>query len=172
MKKLFMILFGLCLLFTINAFAQNPDLTQAKMGIEKMNKDFDQAMLSQDYNKIGNFFTDDALSLPSYTTEIKGKDAIVESQKKDFASNKYNTFTTNTTDIYGSGDLVYEIGTYAVNFTMANNPTPMDDHGKYVNIWQKQGDGTWKIKVQTWNSDMNPMMMNQAGAKSKDDSGK
>jgi ketosteroid isomerase-like protein len=165
-----MILFGLFFVLTINVLAQNPDLTQARTGIEKMNKEFDQAMLSKDFNKIGNFFTDDALSLPSYSPEIKGKDAIVEEQKKDFASNKYNAFTTNTTDVYGSGDLIYEIGTYAVNFTMANAPNPIDDHGKYVNIWQKQGDGSWKIKVQTWNSDMNPMMMNQAGAKSKEDS--
>ena len=47
--------------------------------------------------------------------------------------------------------------------------TEMTDHGKYMNVWQKQSDGSWKLKADTWNSDVNPRSMNQAGAKSKDD---
>ena len=48
----------------------------------------------------------------------------------------------------------------------------MQDHGKYLNIWQKESDGTLKIKVNSWNSDINPMSMNQAGANSKKDENK
>jgi ketosteroid isomerase-like protein len=49
---------------------------------------------------------------------------------------------------------------------MANE---MKDHGKYLNVWQKQSDGSWKLRADTWNSDVNPMSMNQAGTKPKDD---
>jgi hypothetical protein len=35
-------------------------------------------------------------------------------------------------------------------------PGPMEDHGKYVTVWEKQKGGALKIKVETWNSDINP----------------
>ncbi len=169
MKTTYIMLFVMCFVFTLNTMAQNPDLATIKSSIEQMDKDYCQAMLSGDVNKINSYFADDALHMPSYSPMVKGKEAISENNKKDLMSTKYNVFTTKTMDVYGSGDLVYEIGTYAVNFTNEHNPTAMDDNGKYVNIWQKQSDGTWKIKVETWNSDNNPWAkMNQAGAKSKE----
>ncbi|MDR3668514.1 MAG: hypothetical protein P4L35_16850, partial [Ignavibacteriaceae bacterium] len=82
---------------------------------------------------------------------------------------KYRTFSAKSTDVYGSGDITYEIGTYELTFSLPNNTTEMKDHGKYLNIWQKQADGSWKLRADTWNSDVNPMSMNQAGAKSMDD---
>jgi hypothetical protein len=36
---------------------------------------------------------------------------------------------------------------------------PMDDRGKYLTIWEKQKDGSLKVKIETWNSDINPMSM-------------
>ena len=31
---------------------------------------------------------------------------------------------------------------------------PMKDHGKYVEIFKKQADGTWKVVADIWNSDL------------------
>ena len=53
--------------------------------------------------------------------------------------------------------------------TMPNMDKPMEDHGKYLTIWEKQKDGSLKVKVETWNSDVDPMsMMNQMGQKGAD----
>jgi ketosteroid isomerase-like protein len=100
---------------------------------------------------------------------VRGKDAILESDKKMDMGTKYNSFTTTPTDVYGNNDIICEIGTYELSFNMTNQSTPMTDKGKYVNIWQKQSDGSLKIKTEIWNSDVNPMSMNQAGAKPKSD---
>jgi ketosteroid isomerase-like protein len=37
----------------------------------------------------------------------------------------------------------------------------MEDTGKYLTLWEKQADGSLKIKVETWNTDKNPMMPKQ-----------
>jgi ketosteroid isomerase-like protein len=52
-----------------------------------------------------------------------------------------------------SGDLGYSTGTYQMTF---NDPTgrPFTDHGKYVTVWRKQGDGTWKVVLDVFNSDL------------------
>jgi ketosteroid isomerase-like protein len=52
-----------------------------------------------------------------------------------------------------SADIAYSYGTYKLNFSgPAGNPT--EDRGKYLEIWKKQKDGTWKCAVDTWNSDL------------------
>jgi ketosteroid isomerase-like protein len=165
MKRLFGIIVLVFFISAVQIKAQNPDLSQVKANIEKMNETYDKAFVSGDYATMNSFYTDDAIMLPSYQPMIKGKDAILESDKKDMGTMKTQSFKTTPTDVYGSGDMVYEIGTYEITFTPPNTTTAMNDHGKYLNIWQKQGD-TWKIKVNTWNSDVNPMPM--AGAKSND----
>ena len=164
----------LLLVFIISAvdlFAQN-DLADLKMKTNSMMEKYSQAALNGEYNAMTNFFADDAISLPSYKPMLRGKDAILASFKKDFDSGmKYTGFKLVTTDVHGTGELKYEIGTYNISFTQPNM-SEMQDHGKYLNIWQKESDGTLKIKVNSWNSDINPMSMNQAGTKSKTDENK
>jgi uncharacterized protein (TIGR02246 family) len=155
----------------LNLLAQNDDMAQKKIYFDKMNDKFGHALLDGDYNTIASFYTEDAISLPSYEPMWRGKDAISDGNKKDFESGlKYHSFNAKTTDFYGSGDITYEIGTYELTFT--NMTAEMKDHGKYLNIWQKQSDGSWKLRADTWNSDVNPMSMSHAGAKSKDDDNK
>ena len=50
---------------------------------------------------------------------------------------------------------------------MPNMDKPMDDHGKYVTIWEKQKDWSLKIKVETWNSDVDPITIMKTTDQSK-----
>lgn len=56
-------------------------------------------------------------------------------------------------DAAHSGDLAYSTGTYDMSF---NDPTgkPITDRGKYATVWRKQADGTWKVVVDVFNSDL------------------
>lgn len=148
--------------------AQNDDVSQLKANIQKMDDITNKAMVDGDYSTIANYYTDDAISLQSYEPMWKGKDAIWAGNKKDFETMKFHSLTNKITDVFVSGNLAVEIGTFQADFNMANMPHEIKDHGKYITIWEKQSDGSWKDKADSWNSDVNPMSMNQAGAKSKD----
>jgi len=52
-----------------------------------------------------------------------------------------------------SGDMGYSMGTYEMSFTGPDG-NPATDHGKYVTIWRKQDDGTWKVVADIFNSDL------------------
>jgi len=52
---------------------------------------------------------------------------------------------------------------------MPNMDKPMDDYGKYLTVWEKQKDGSLKIKIETWNSDVDPMSMMKMPDQSKTD---
>lgn len=51
-----------------------------------------------------------------------------------------------------SGDLGYTIGTYRIEIQdPEGNPLAID--GKYMTVWRKQPDGTWKVGVDMFNAD-------------------
>jgi ketosteroid isomerase-like protein len=54
-----------------------------------------------------------------------------------------------------SGDLAYSTGTYKLTF---NDPSgkPVTERGKYVEIWRHQADGSWRMVVESFNSDLPP----------------
>ena len=51
-----------------------------------------------------------------------------------------------------SGDLAFSSGGYVMTFT---GPTgPITDRGKYATVWRKQADGTWRVVLDVFNSDV------------------
>ena len=67
------------------------------------------------------------------------------------------SWVASAVDVAASGDLGYSIGTYQFQMLMPDG-SPMSDHGKYTTIWKKQTDGSWKVAVDIYNSDV-PMPM-------------
>jgi periplasmic protein TonB len=60
-----------------------------------------------------------------------------------------------------SGDLGYVRGSYDASYTAAG--THVREHGKYLTVWKKQLDGTWKVAVDMYNPDA-PVIVPQEGA--------
>lgn len=52
-----------------------------------------------------------------------------------------------------SGDLGYSYGTYEFGFTDPKG-NAIVDKGKYSTVWRKQADGTWKVVLDQFNSDL------------------
>lgn len=53
------------------------------------------------------------------------------------------------------GDIGYTTGAYQMSFKDPAGKT-ISDHGKYATIWEKQGDGTWRVILDVFNSDLPP----------------
>lgn len=154
MKKLFAILFAL--IFTASLIIAQ-DTAELKKKIQAMNDESAKKMVSNDEAGMWANYTEDVISMPSYEPMMKGIDACKESYKKMNESGmKMTAFKSVVTDIIDAGDYVVDIGTYKISMTVPGMDMPWDDHGKYITIWEKQEDGSLKIKVETWNTDVNP----------------
>ena len=158
-------------LFTANiALSQSGSDYKAK--IESINKEMAKDMLAGNTEKLLSLYTDDAISMPANQPIHEGIAAIRKASEEDAKSGSKVTFFEPTTlKVTANGNLITEIGTYKMSFTMPKMDKPIDDHGKYLTIWEKQKDGSLKVKVEIWNSDVDPMsMMNptsQEGADKK-----
>jgi uncharacterized protein (TIGR02246 family) len=163
MKKL---LYKSGLAFLIMTFlvlsASSQTNEELKDKIVKMNQQMAKAMMEGNSQAALTFYAKDAVSLPNYGEMVEGIDAIKKSNEEMLSSGmKVNSMEFNTVKVNTYGNMVSEIGTYKMSATMPGMAAPMEDVGKYHTLWEKQPDGSLKIKVETWNTDKNPMMQNQ-----------
>jgi ketosteroid isomerase-like protein len=139
-------------------FAQTNE--EYKTKIEKINKEMTKYMLEGNTEKNLSLYTSDAISMPSYEPMHEGIAAIRKASEAMMKSGmKITSFEPTTLKVMTNGSLITEIGTYKISMSMTGMDKPMDDHGKYLTIWEKQKDGSLKIKLETWNTDVNPMTM-------------
>ncbi|MGB5286945.1 MAG: hypothetical protein WBQ32_03410 [Ignavibacteriaceae bacterium] len=156
MKKLFAILFAL--IFTAS-LVNAQDTAELMKKIQAMNDESAKKMISGDESMWVNY-AEDIISMPSYEPMLKGLDACKMSYKKMTESGmKMTAFKSTVTDVMQSGNFIVDIGTYEITMTMPQmGDMPWTDNGKYMTIWEKQDDGSMKIKAETWNTDVNPWM--------------
>lgn len=150
------------LIMTGIAFSQT--VSEFKTKIEALNKEMARNMITGNFDKSLSLYTNDAISLPSGMPIEEGI-AAIRKASDDMRTKgiKYNSFEPVTLKVIAAGNLITEVGTYKISMSKAGMEKPIDDHGKYVTVWEKQKDGSLKIKIETWNSDIDPMsMMNMA----------
>jgi ketosteroid isomerase-like protein len=150
------------LLLALVAFVCSPlladdDIAELKEKIEATSAEIIKATLAGDVETEYSYYTDDLLYMPNYAPMVKGKEAVKkQGQEMQEAGYKFHSMDFTTLDVWTCGDLVYEIGTYGVSLTIPEMPMPMADNGKYLTIWEKGEDGSLKIKIEIWNTDVNP----------------
>lgn len=156
MKQIFAILFAAIFL---SSLVYTQDMSELKKKVQMMNDKYAEQMVAGDMNALWDYYSDDIISMPSYEPMMKGLEACKMSEKKmEESGSKITAFSTTSTDVMKSGNFVVDIGTYKITMTMPQMDKPWDDHGKYLNIWEMQDDGSMKLKVETWNTDVNPWM--------------
>ena len=120
----------------------------------------EQAMLADDLDAMLSFYLDDAISLPEYSPMVEGKDAMRRHHEEMAKSGmEVSSFESVPVKVWKAGDTVIEIGTYKISLAMPGAPMPINDHGKYLTIYERQKNGSLKVKLETWNTDLNPMVM-------------
>jgi uncharacterized protein (TIGR02246 family) len=116
-----------------------------------------EAMLANDVETMLGMYAEDAISLPNYSPRMQGKDAFREHHAQMSAAGmKIISFESEPTDVWKAGNQVVEIGRYAIELDMPGMPG-IKDQGKYLTVYVREG-GSLKIKAETWNTDVNPMM--------------
>jgi ketosteroid isomerase-like protein len=122
-------------------------------------KDTDAAwgkvLVAKDFEKSMSYYADDASVLMPNAPAINGKDAIRAAWKPVFDDpNLAFTFQGSRIEVAKSADLGYWQGTYTFTTTDPKTKRPVTDKGKYVEVYKKQADGTWKSVADIWNTDM------------------
>jgi ketosteroid isomerase-like protein len=132
-----------------------PDTSAADVAaLRKADEDWSAAARSRSAPAWIAFYGPDAMVLPpngkAATTEADIAKAIKGLMALPDLSMSWRPVKV---EISKSGDLGYIQGTYDLSFTGPKR-RKVSDHGKYIEVWRKQPDGSWKCIVDIWNSDL------------------
>ncbi len=127
------------------------DVTTARGSIEATVKTLQESLNGGDAAGVAAHYTDDAALLPPDAVRIDGREgiqgvwqALIDTDVRDVA------LTTQEVDVFG--DVANEVGTISAT-------VPSEDGGrvqwtgKYVAVWKRGGDGTWRLHRDIWNFD-------------------
>jgi uncharacterized protein (TIGR02246 family) len=137
--------------------AQSPDTRAAdEAAIRATVIEWSKAAQAKDVNKAVSFYADDAMQFIDKGPLVTGKDNIRTVWEQMLAQPGPGlTFATTGVEVAHSGDMAYEYGIYDFA-TEDKKGKIIDEKGKYVVVWKKQADGSWKVAADIDNRDAAP----------------
>ncbi len=109
---------------------------------------------TRDLEALVSYYTDDVIVLPPNMPVVVGKEAARELNRSQLATPGISMkWQPEKVEAARSGDIGYARGTYVLTVTGPSG-APVTDKGKYIEIWKKQADGSWKVAVEIFNSDL------------------
>lgn len=140
--------------FLVTGFSQlmsqqgNPELLKIVQGLgDKMEK----LVVAKDLDAIVDMYGDDARYLPDAEQIFTGKAAIKGYWEKTFAMD-IKGFQMTTTSVGGTRDFIHETGLGASKLNY--NGQIVEFKFKFVNVWQRMADGSYKLIVDIYNRDV------------------
>jgi len=109
---------------------------------------------ARDLERSVTFCAEDGSILAPNQPIATGREAIGKSFSGFFALPALNiSWVPDRIQVAKSGELGFTSGKYQMTF---NDPAgkQMSDKGKYVTVWKKQSDGSWKVLLDIFNSDL------------------
>ena len=119
--------------------------------IEETNAQFSAAASRGDTAAVAALYTDDAVVLPPNAPMVRGRQAIKGFFDALTEQMGVPQLTLETIQVDEVGDTACEVGAYSMRLQPPGGE-PVSDGGKYVVVWKRQSDDSWKLAVDIWNT--------------------
>lgn len=142
------------------ASISSSEKTSGTQPVEQVLRDLDakwsKAAAAKDVDQTVAFYSDDAIVFPPNATSAATKEAIRNGWKEMLGSpGSMISWQPTKVQVGKAGEMAWVSGTYELTMNDANGK-PINDRGKYLEVWQKQTDGNWKCAADMWNSNLAP----------------
>ncbi len=115
-----------------------------------------KAAQAKDVGRWITFYTEDASLFPPNEPVVKGKEAIQDWLSEAVADPDFAvSWQTTKVEVSGGGDLGFASGTYEVTLNDCEGKS-FTERGKWVAVFKKETDETWKYVDTIWNTDQPP----------------
>lgn len=128
--------------------------TKIEQALRDLDAKWSAAAGAKDIDKTVSYYSEDAVVMPPNAPSATTRQTIRTAWKEMLTTpGAAISWKTTKVEVAKSGDLACLSGTYELAMNDAGGK-PVNDRGKYVEVWQKQADGTWKVVADIWNSNL------------------
>lgn len=155
-------------LLTSGCGQQQPKDTRAadESAIRDQDAQWAKAAASKNVDATVAYYSDDASLLAPNSPIASDKQSIRAAWTSLLGPDTSLSWQATKVDVARSGDLGYVMGIYQLTTKDAQGQ-PAADRGKFVEVWKKQADGSWKTAVDIFNSDLPATPQKPAAEKKK-----
>jgi uncharacterized protein (TIGR02246 family) len=128
------------------------DLESTKAAIRALNQRWEQSFAKHDLASLTALFTDDCVRMPQGGPATKGRARLEAAYRQDFAEvwQTQAKVRLDAEDVNISGDYAFARGTDTL--VQEQDGTHVEETGKWLFVYRRQADGTWKFHWVTFNS--------------------
>src|SRR6202008_1264660 len=108
---------------------------------------------ARDVDATVSYYSDDASLLAPNAPSVSDKQSIRAAWAALLGPDTSLSWQASKVDVARSGDLAYVMGVYQLTTKDARGNFTTD-RGKYVEVWKKQADGSWKTVADIFKTDL------------------
>ncbi len=97
-----------------------------------------------DATACAEFFTEDAIHMPSYNSTSNGRAELEAGMVDYFSSTKVLAVSQTTNEVFVHDSMAYEFGSLEQKF-QRQEAEPVVTKLRYLSVFKKQPDGSWKL---------------------------
>nr|BAL57382.1 steroid delta-isomerase [uncultured Acetothermia bacterium]BAL58898.1 steroid delta-isomerase [Candidatus Acetothermum autotrophicum] len=143
---------GLLLVSCVQLMGPEATPETVRHAIENAAANFAEAFNQGDATAVAAFYWEDAQVLPPNAEMVSGRPAIQEFWQGFIETTVWRELTLEPLKVEHEGPLAYEVGVYALRFQAQGGTQVATDMGKYIVVWKRQSDRSWRIVADIWNS--------------------
>ncbi len=129
------------------------DTAALAQALTQLDDDWSQAAATKDAAAVGAFYAADAVAYPPGEPVALGQPAAQGVWAAYFADSTFSiSWKTDRAEVAKSGELGFTAGTYEDSYRGPDGAMVLEK-GKYLCVWAKQSDGSWKAVHDMWNLD-------------------
>ncbi|WP_299486359.1 DUF4440 domain-containing protein [uncultured Allomuricauda sp.] len=121
---------------------------EEKNKIVTASRNFSKAFIAQNFDEMGNIYTDDAKLIPPGVSIVDGREAI-KARWEMGKETKVLSHSMDASEINIIGDYAYDYGYYR-GTSQKGKESVSTWKGKYVVVWKKTS-GSWQMYIDIWN---------------------
>ena len=122
----------------------------AREDIETAGTKFTEAYNSGNAAALAQMYTEDAAVLPPDGKRVDGRKGVEEFWQGAIDAGMKN-LTLKALEVEERADLAYEVGAFTLDVPSEGGALSTVA-GKYIVVWKKGDDGTWRLHRDIWNS--------------------
>ena len=127
----------------------------AAEAIHRLDVEFMKAANAKDAaGVVKAFYAPDAVLLPPGRAIVKGR-ANIQGFLQGLMDGGFSSIKLETTTTASVGDLAYGRGHYTLSMAPPGG-APVQDVGKYIVVYRRQANGSWRAVADIFNSDQTP----------------
>lgn len=131
-----------------------PDIEAERAALLDAATAYHDAAIAKDRQAVVGFYADDAMMVPPNAERVLGIDGVRDYRFGFIENPSAETrFETVKVEVSSGGDSGWTLAMVEVTFDGPDGQ-PAGDRIRDFHLWKKQADGTWKVVVDIWNSEI------------------